>query len=413
MDAYIQYLNNLVNQSKDEFKNLGNINWINPWNSQEYETLKAALIKKACAAPLFHGTKPYLNSISGGCQLCGEGKWSCLFITGLCNAKCFYCPTAQNQDDAPQSQGLTFETPESYAEYINHFKFSGVSFSGGEPLLKAEKVLQYLSSIRKNCKPNIYTWMYTNGILANDAIFDRLAAAGLNEVRFDIGATNYNLSKINHAVGRIPVVTIEIPAIPESKEAIMELLPQMSKMGVQHLNLHQLRLTPYNAKHLLKRNYTYIPAERPIVAESEIAALEIITYAKSQNIDIGINYCSFFFKHRFQKASFRKLVAQSTSNPREFITQNGYIRTLSDDAVRYEKIAIYDTERTQTNATAVPLLLKHKNYTLTRSLHENIPTNKMHSQSVNTLLLKIPEQIPSDSDLFRIWQCEYIEQGLR
>ena len=39
-----------------------------------------------------------LNSqkLSPGCRACLEGNWSCLFITGNCNCRCFYCPTAQN-----------------------------------------------------------------------------------------------------------------------------------------------------------------------------------------------------------------------------------------------------------------------------------------------------------------------------
>ena len=70
----------------------------------------------------------------------------------------------------------------------------------------------------------------------------------------------------------------------------------MIKAGVTNLNLHQLRLTKYNAPKLLKHNYTYIHAEQPIVLESELAALEILDFARSENLKIGINYCSFFFK---------------------------------------------------------------------------------------------------------------------
>ena len=59
--------------------------------------------------------------------------------------------------------------------------------------------------------------MYTNGILADVSKFRKLAAAGLNEIRFDIGATTYGLDKVKLAKGILPNVTIEIPAVPEQR----------------------------------------------------------------------------------------------------------------------------------------------------------------------------------------------------
>ncbi|MBG0778691.1 MAG: radical SAM protein, partial [Desulfotignum balticum] len=39
----------------------------------------------------FAGTKLTTHGISPGCRFCGQGEWSCLFINGVCNARCFYC----------------------------------------------------------------------------------------------------------------------------------------------------------------------------------------------------------------------------------------------------------------------------------------------------------------------------------
>ncbi len=57
----------------------------------------------------------------------------------------------------------------------------------------------------------------------------------------------------------------------------------MIKAGVSNLNLHQLRLTKHNAEKLAKRNYTFIPAEQPIVLESELAALDILILPAKTN----------------------------------------------------------------------------------------------------------------------------------
>src|SRR5690606_31762738 len=160
--------------------------------------------------------------------------------------------------------------------------------------------------------PDLYIWMYTNGILATKEKLRLLAEAGLNEIRFDIGATGYRLDKVKLAKGIVPNITIEIPAVPEQKEKIKHLLPEMIAAGVSNLNLHQLRLTNYNAPKLLQHNYTYIPAEQPIAVDSELAALEIVVYGREKALPIGINYCSFFFKNRFQPAGFRKLLTKTS-----------------------------------------------------------------------------------------------------
>ena len=261
---------------------------------------------------------------------------------------------------------MTFETPEAYAEYINHFNFKGVSFSGGEPLLYFDRTLQYLKQVRKKCQPQIYIWMYTNGILADEQKFRKLANAGLDEVRLDIGATGYKLDKIKYAKGIIPNITIEIPAIPEEKETLKKLLPQMIDAGVTNLNLHQLRLTKYNISKLEKKNYTYIPAEHPIVLESELAALEILDFAEKNKLNIGINYCSFYFKNRFQKAGFRKQIANTLSNPDDIITEKGFIRKFEGNSLEYKTIQISDKKNP---AIAVSeLKLKHKSFFISEGL---------------------------------------------
>ena len=77
--------------------------------------------------------------------------------------------------------------------------------------------------------------------------------------------------------------------------------------------------------YVLKRNYTLIPAERPLVLESELAALEIIEAAQQLQLPLGVNYCSFHFKHRFQKAGFRTRLARQLL-PEATLTENGYLR---------------------------------------------------------------------------------------
>ncbi len=412
MEPFINYLNKLVNKNKTDFSAYPEITWLNISRAVEAQKKRDKLTGKLNKSWLFKETKPYYKQISDGCRKCGEGTWSCLFITGKCNANCFYCPAPQNTDGVPTSQNLQFETPEAYSEYINQFNFKGVSFSGGEPLLYFDRTLQYLGSIRKNCSPDIYIWMYTNGILADEDKFRRLAAAGLNEVRFDIGATNFKLNRIAFAKGIIPNITVEIPAVPEEKEKIKKLLPAMIDAGVTNLNLHQLRLTKHNAPKLVKRNYTYIHAEQPIVLESELAALEIVNHAKENKLEIGINYCSFFFKNRFQKAGFRNQVARALAGTGEFITEKGFVREYSGNEIGYKAIVISDKETPSVKTEELPL--KFKTYQIKKETAlDKIAFDEESKAGIDELLNSQPLEIPTDELLFKIWQMEYIEKGLR
>ncbi|MGE3259383.1 MAG: radical SAM protein, partial [Geobacter sp.] len=111
----------------------------------------------------YAGTKVDCNRLSPGCQRCGEGSWSCLFINGRCNGRCFYCPTSQEDDGPPVTNGLAFSAPEEYADYVQRFGFRGVSISGGEPLLTPQLTLAYLRAVRQRCGSDLHLWLYTNG----------------------------------------------------------------------------------------------------------------------------------------------------------------------------------------------------------------------------------------------------------
>jgi len=280
-------------------------------------------------------TKVDCRRLSPGCQTCAAGGWSCLFINGRCNASCFYCPTSQDDTGDPLTNGIPFASPEDYAEYVALFGFTGASISGGEPLLTLDRTLAYIDAVRRRCGDAVHIWMYTNGTLLTREIAGELRSAGLGEIRFDIGATNYNLSKLQLAVGVMPTVTVEIPTVPEEEELLRDKLVEMAAMGVQHLNLHQLRLTPYNSRHLASRPYTFVHGENVTVLESELTALRLVRYAIEHGIDLPVNYCSFPYKRRFQHAAARRRGIPFVRADHEEVTEAGYLRALSAGSVQY------------------------------------------------------------------------------
>jgi uncharacterized protein len=283
----------------------------------------------------YAGTKVDCNGLSPGCQRCGEGGWSCLFVNGRCNGRCFYCPTAQDDDGPPVTNGLAFNSPDDYAAYVAALGFRGVSISGGEPLLTPELTISYLSAVRQRCGDAVHLWLYTNGTMLTPELCARLRDAGLNEIRFDLGAVRYNLKKLRLAVGCIPTVTVEIPAVPEEEELLKLKLVEMAQAGVNHLNLHQMRLTPYNFGPLTERGYTFLHGEKVTVLESELCALRLVRFGLEKGIALPVNYCSFPYKRRFQHAAARRRAALGVCAPGETVTEPGFLRTVSPTGVRY------------------------------------------------------------------------------
>ncbi|MEA2106457.1 MAG: hypothetical protein U9P82_07015 [Bacteroidota bacterium] len=81
----------------------------------------------------FNQSKLDCKKISSGCSICGEGFWSCLFINGICNANCFYCPTEQNDESVPMTNSIEFPNVADYIAYIKKFGFKGLVLVVGNP----------------------------------------------------------------------------------------------------------------------------------------------------------------------------------------------------------------------------------------------------------------------------------------
>lgn len=282
------------------------------------------------------GSKLYTGSLSRGCLHCIEGDWACNFINRLCNRDCFFCKRSHRtirEEPEPETWGFFFPDPSAHISYLNTFHARGVSFSGGEPLLVRERLLEHITAVRKEFSNSVYIWMYTNGDLADRDILEKLRAAGLDEIRFNISAREYDLSPVVLAKEYIPAVTVEIPCIPEDHELLKALLPVMQDAGVNFLNIHHLSVEEQNCRDLIRREYHFTGFYPGIsVHESEICALKLLQHACENGINLPINYCSSIYKHRYQGRGFRKQRASAFPLGYEELTDTGYLRRISVSA---------------------------------------------------------------------------------
>lgn len=277
-------------------------------------------------------SKPYLNNLSPGCWTCVDGTWSCIHINSLCTRDCFYCPRDKTKETTPEADGFKFTHTDLYIDHLKKFNYQGIGFSGGEPFVVFERLLTDLRRIREVFGRRHYLWVYTNGDLVTEEKLSALNQVGLNELRFDISARGYDLKPVQLAVRHIDTVTVEIPAIPEDVQRVKPLIKRLEALGVKFLNIHQLHSSRHNQKALMERGYTflnsdYFSGQSPIL-ESEWAALEILKHAIRKGTRMGIQYCSFCYKGRFQGMAFRKRYGPLFKENNESITETGFIRSL-------------------------------------------------------------------------------------
>ena len=127
-----------------------------------------------------------------------------------------------------------------------HKKPTGVSYVYLEPFMEIEK---YYGVIRTFHQAGIHQHMYTNGTLATEENLRALGEAGLDELRFNLGATNCSDRVIaNTALAKryIPQVGIETPMTPELYETFLKKKAAILATGIDFMNCAELHLNANN-----------------------------------------------------------------------------------------------------------------------------------------------------------------------
>jgi len=252
------------------------------------------------------------ENLSPGCQSCKDGRWICIFPSFTCNAQCKFCPRL--------TEGMVDKPPMSQVELdlllmkidAHQDKISGISVSGGELFFKNYDIAkEFIQRVSKSY-PHIYLWAYTNGIAASPDRMQELRDIGLEELRFNLAATDFRQDIIDkvrdYAVKIFPWISVEVPIYSESFHHLIkrEKLKELADIGVKQLNLAEIRV-PFPdstedkdispaAMHFLNSEVLYQFDHMSIkvlsVVNSRLYTYDIFEYVYRQNIDIRVNDCS-------------------------------------------------------------------------------------------------------------------------
>ena len=286
-------------------------------------------LEKSCSF-IANNNKIHYGQLSPGCQACTKGKWTCLFVGGKCPNNCFFCPLPQNEERPPNAEGIEFYNVQEFISYHKKAQITGVSFSGGESMLYLDIVKEYCTAVRKEFSSEMYIWCYTSGLGVTKDSLKVLRQAGVEELRFNIAAFDYDLSKLVLAKKYIPKVTVEIPAIPEDLPKLKKLVKELELIGVDYLNLHELHLSEFNEKEIAKRGYKLNRLETGCtIHDSEMTILKLMEFAANNNIKLPINSCKFIYKSKIPCNAKNMRAAKLLGlESWEELTETGLIRSI-------------------------------------------------------------------------------------
>ncbi|MBQ3423861.1 MAG: radical SAM protein [Clostridia bacterium] len=247
-----------------------------PLSARQQEILLAALSQieaaeeariEALAAKI-----PGLQSLEGRSRFVGDpahfpkGCRSCLLGTGLsavrrtnrCNLNCPFCYDYGELDLQPpigegywEIGGTRFRGEDLEALLSISNRPTGIAYVYLEPFMEIEK---YYDVIRAFHRAGVYQHMYTNGTLATPENLRALGEAGLDELRFNLGASgcaNRVIEAMAEARRHIPMVGIETPMTREFHDAFLKKREAIFATGIDFMNCAELHLNPNNLENYL------------------------------------------------------------------------------------------------------------------------------------------------------------------
>ena len=236
-----------------------------------------------------------------------QGCRSCLLGTGLsavrktnkCNLECKFCYDYGVIDSIPpigegmwEIGGTKFYDKDIDLLLSIQRKPTGIAYVYLEPFIEIEK---YYAVIRKIHDARVHQHLYTNGTLATEETLKALGEAGLDEIRFNLGASHCSdrvIENIGIAKKYIPRVGVESPMTPELFKALLMKKDAILKTGLDFINCAELHLNANNIDNYFGENM-YISRHGYISPVwSRELTLKLMKVADEENWDLAVHDCS-------------------------------------------------------------------------------------------------------------------------
>lgn len=271
------------------------------------------------------------RNIPKGCQFCLKGAKVVLFLNGICQKPdhcSWYCPISEerkgkNNTFADEIQ--VFSNDDLLIE-ITKINAKGMSITGGEPLLKSnlEKTLDYIKYVKSIKGKKFHIHLYTNGNNFNESIAEKLAEAGLDEIRFHPPKNKWE--HIKFALNKGMSVGAEVPVIPtqEYTKYLENLILYLDKIGAEFINLNEFEICYPNSQYLKEKGFKLKKDTIAAVENSKETAMALIKRLAPKT-SLKIHFCTIRAKdyHQLKNRYLRR--ANTIKLPYEDITDDGLL----------------------------------------------------------------------------------------
>ncbi len=273
------------------------------------------------------------NELPEGCKLCLRGLKTVIFITGLCNINCFYCPISMERkgkdviyvNDVCSSLITIFEEIETSMSI-------GVAITGGEPTLVIDRVVELCKILKREYGENFHIHLYTNPASWNRyRAFKLLNDTPLDEVRLHIinrRILEYFLNYLKFVKNTSSIVGLEVPVIPGLHHELYNIVEELYHRDViEFVNLNELDVSESNYINLIRFG---LPVERGRVKGSYEICVKVFNDLCKMFPDLSIHLCSSYTKDSIQirLRMFIRSLYYSTAHHR--IQDDGSVLRLKD-----------------------------------------------------------------------------------
>lgn len=236
----------------------------------------------------------------GGCRSCllGTGL-SAIRKTNRCNLACRFCYDYGELDSIlPIGEGMweiggtKFKGGDIGLLLSIQSKPTGVSYVYLEPFMEIEV---YYPIIRTFHAAGVHQHLYTNGTLADESSLKALGEAGLDEIRFNLGASNCSdrvIENIRIAKQYIPSVGVETPMTPEFYEAFLKKRQAVLSTGLDFINCAELHLNGNNLRNYFGENLYISRLGYISPVWSRELTLKLMRLADAEGWNVAVHDCS-------------------------------------------------------------------------------------------------------------------------
>lgn len=282
----------------------------------------------------YHSYK--LKTLPKGCKYCVKGQKLVLFITGVCNRNCFYCPVSDEKRGRDVIFANEWNTEHKLGDSIEKeldimiqeaklCNAKGAGITGGDPLLVTERTIEAINRLKSVFGRKFHIHLYTSLENVTEQKLQDLYNAGLDEIRFHPNLEDESVwDRIKLAKLFRWDVGMEIPVIPGYEEKTKKLIDYVADK-INFLNLNELELSDSSGNLLEEKGYTAKDEESYAVKGSEEMGLALMRYCEEKGYRFKIHLCTVKLKDAVQISERIKKRSKNAASPLDLVTDEGLL----------------------------------------------------------------------------------------